>query len=81
MMTMETLRVFFAWMCAINLALLLLTTVMIVAMRGTVTKIHASMFGLDEKDLGRAYFQYVAQYKIAVIVFAIVPYIALRIMA
>ena len=81
MMTMETLRVFFGWVCAINLALLLFTTVMILAMRGTITKIHSSMFGLDEKDLGRAYFQYLAQYKIAVIVFAIVPYIALRIMA
>jgi hypothetical protein len=29
--------------------------------------------------LGRAYFQYLAQYKIATIVFTITPYLALRI--
>jgi hypothetical protein len=50
-------------------------------MRGFITKIHSSLFGLDEKDLGRAYFQYLAQYKIAIIVFNIAPYLALKIMS
>jgi hypothetical protein len=36
---------------------------------------------MDEKDLGRAYFQYLAQYKIAIIVLNIAPYLALRIIA
>jgi len=42
-------------------------------------KIHGKMSGLDETDLSRAYFQYLAQYKIVFFVFNLVPYIALRI--
>jgi len=33
------------------------------------------------RDLARAYFQYLAQFKIAVIVFNLAPYIAMRLMA
>jgi len=54
---------------------------MLIVMRGSITTIHSKLFGLDEKDLGRAYFQYLAQYKIAIIVLNIAPYIALRIMS
>jgi hypothetical protein len=38
------------------------------------------MFGLEDADLSRAYFQYLAQYKILVFVFNLMPYLALRIM-
>lgn len=79
-MTTETLTELLGWACVINIALLLLTTIMVIAARGMISKIHASLFGLDEKDLGRAYFQYIAQYKIAIIVLNIAPYLALKIM-
>jgi hypothetical protein len=49
-------------------------------MRGTISKIHGSMFDLDDTDLSRAYFQYLAQYKILIFVFNLMPYLALRIM-
>jgi hypothetical protein len=81
MMTTATLTELLGWASVINMTLLVLTTAMVVAMRGTISKIHSRLFGLEEKDLGRAYFQYIAQYKIAVIVLNIAPYIALRIMA
>ncbi len=80
-MTTETLTELLGWSTVINIALLLFTTIMVIAIRGTISKIHSSLFGLDEKDLGRAYFQYIAQYKIAIIVLNIAPYIALKIMA
>ena len=41
---------------------------------------HGKMFGLSEADLSRQYFQYVANYKIAIVVFNLVPYIALVLM-
>ncbi len=81
MMTTETLTELLGWTCVINIALLLFTTIIVIAMRRTISRIHFSLFGLDEKDLGRAYFQYIAQYKIAIIVLNIAPYIALKIMA
>jgi hypothetical protein len=77
---MEQITTFLGWACTINIAILALSTLSLIAMRGWVTGIHARLFGLDEKDLGRAYFQYLAQYKIAIIVLNITPYIALKIM-
>jgi len=81
MMTAEALTELLGWACVINIAILMFSTLMLIVMRGFVTKIHSKLFGLDEKDLGRAYFQYLGQYKIAIIVLNISPYIALKIMA
>ena len=78
-MTIETLTELLGWTSVINLAILALSTLMVIAMRGTITKIHSKLFGLDAKDLGRAYFQYLAQYKIAIIVLNVAPYFALKI--
>ncbi len=80
MMTIEALTELLGWTSVINITILLLSTLGLIAMRGTVTGIHSKLFGLDEKDLGRAYFQYLAQYKIAIIVLNIAPYIALKVM-
>jgi len=80
MMTIETITELLGWVSIINIAILLLSTLALITMRGVITRIHSSLFGLDEKDLGRAYFQYLAQYKIAIIVFNIAPYLALKIM-
>jgi hypothetical protein len=43
-----------------------------------MTRIHARMFGVSEGDLPRIYFQYMAQYKTAVFVLNLVPYVALK---
>ncbi len=81
MMTTETLTEFFGWVSVINIAVLLISGTLVIVMRGLISKIHSKIFGLDQKDLGRAYFQYLSQYKIAMIVLSIAPYIALKIMA
>jgi len=81
MMTTETLTEFLGWVSVINIAVLFISTILVIVMRGPISKIHSKIFGLDQKDLGRAYFQYLAQYKIAMIVLSIAPYIALKIMA
>jgi hypothetical protein len=80
-MTLELLTIFLGWTALINIAVLLFSTVMVLAIRERISKIHAKLFGLDQADVGRAYFQYLAQYKIAILVFNIAPYLALRIMA
>jgi hypothetical protein len=78
---MEEITALLGWASAINIVVLLFSTPVLIAMRGGIAKIHSQLFGLDEKDLGRAYFQYLAQYKIAIIVLNIAPYISLKIMA
>jgi hypothetical protein len=81
MMTIELLLKFLGWMTVVNVAILMFSTLVLVAMRETITAMHSKLFGLDEKDLGRAYFQYLGQYKIAIIVLNIAPYLALRMVA
>ncbi len=81
MNSLETLTAFFGWCTVINLGLLMVAAVVLGLMRGSISQIHAKMFNLNEADLSRAYFQYLAQYKIAVLVLNLVPYIALKIIA
>lgn len=81
MSSTETLREFLGWCTAINFGMLTFASIVVVLMRSSISGIHAGMFSLEETDLSRAYFQYLAQYKIAIFVFNLVPYIALRIMA
>jgi hypothetical protein len=80
MSSLETLRAFLGWCTVINMGLLIVASISVGPMRGMMTGIHGKMFGLSEGDLLRAYFQYVANYKIAVMVFNVVPYIALVLM-
>ena len=81
MTEIETIRAFFGWSTAINFALLILSSVLLVALRGTISKIHSKMFGVSELEITSAYFQYLANFKIAIVVFSLVPYIALCIMS
>ena len=80
MNTIEAAREFLGWCSVINIGLLIFSGIFVVLFRGPISLIHAKMFNLDESNISRAYFQYLAQYKIAIIVFNIVPYFALRIM-
>jgi len=56
-------------------------SITLVLMRSSLSIIHARMFNLNDTDISRAYFQYLAQYKIAVFIFNLVPYIALKIIS
>ncbi|HBJ83730.1 MAG: hypothetical protein Q8M07_27060 [Prosthecobacter sp.] len=81
MNSIETLRAFLGWCSAISIGILFISTAALMLMRGPVSKLHARLFGLSADDLSRSYFQYLAHFKIAVIVFHLVPYLALRVMA
>ena len=80
MTSIETIREFLGWCTVINIGLLMLSSIVIIAARGAAARIHQKMFDLDVKYLSQAYFQFLAQYKIAIIVFNIVPYFALKVM-
>jgi hypothetical protein len=81
MNSLETITAFFGWSTIINFVLLAVSSLTVIAMRGSISRMHGRMFGLESADLSRAYFQYIAQYKIAIIVFSLTPYVALKLMA
>jgi hypothetical protein len=80
MNSIETLTTFFGWCTVINFGILLFGTLALMLMQDSIMSIHTKLFGFSNEDLSRAYFQYLAQYKIFIIVFNLVPYIALEIM-
>lgn len=79
--SLDSLTGFLGWCSVINLGLLVVASLVLALVRGPISSIHGKMFGLSEADLSRAYFQYLSEYKIAIFVFNLVPYIALRIAA
>lgn len=81
MFTLETLTEFLGWSSLINMSILFFTSVSVILMRENIMRIHSKMFGLDTTHLSEAYFQYLAQYKIAIFIFNLIPYFALKIMA
>ncbi len=80
MSSIETLTTFLGWCTVINVVALAITSIMLMLMRNFIPGIHGRMFGVNKEDLPLAYVQYLGNYKIAIIVLNIVPYIALRIM-
>ena len=81
MNTIESLTEFFGWCAVINIGFLLLATFSLAYMRSFAVNVHTKMFALNEEDVLRAYFQYLAQYKIAAFVLSVVPYVSLKLMS
>ena len=81
MNSLEAITAFFGWTTVINFVLLIVSSITVIAARESIARLHGRMFGLESADLSRAYFQYIGQYKIAIIVFSLTPYIALKLMA
>ncbi len=79
-MTVEALTTFFGWIAVINIAYLAIATLVMMGMQSWVISVHQRMFGIDEKDLKLAYYTWLGNYKIMTVVFAIGPYIALKLM-
>jgi hypothetical protein len=80
-MTIDTLTTFLGWCSVINIGVLLFSTLMMIVVRDFAIKLHSSLFGVNPEELPIIYLQYLGNYKIAIIILNIVPYIALKVMA
>lgn len=80
MSSIETIREFLGWCSVVNIGMLVISTVMLTSMRNWIVKIHAGMTGASEAELPRIYLEFLGNYKILIIMFNVVPYIALCIM-
>ena len=48
-------------------------------MRNQITRLHSRMFGVNENEIPALYFQYLGYYKLLILIFNLVPYIAMKI--
>jgi len=78
-MTVEIIRDFLLWCSAINLGLLIYWWLFFTLAHGFVYRIHGKWFKLSVEKFDSIHYAGMAFFKICIIVFNIVPYIALRI--
>lgn len=78
MITLEKLETFFGLQALIHIGLLLFSALMIILLRKKAIKIHTKLFGIREKFVMKVFYGILAIYKILIIVFAIVPWLALK---
>ncbi|RUO44273.1 hypothetical protein CWE15_03640 [Aliidiomarina taiwanensis] len=78
MFTLPHLISLLGWCSLINIAILLLAFLMVTTLRETVMGIHSKLTGVSKEHLPVLYFQYLGQYKLLIVVFNLVPYLALK---
>ena len=81
MNSIETLATFFGWCTAINFGILMLGLLFFSVFHKFAGKLSAKMFGITEVDAKATFFRVFQQYRLALVVLNIVPYLALNIMA
>ena len=76
-MTIEQLTTLFQWMSIINVAIFIVSCVMIMLMQGVATRIHSKLFGLEASQAAVVNYAFLGGYKLLILVFNLVPYVAL----
>ena len=78
---LNSITTFLGWCTLINIGMLTYSTVMLMVFREPVKRIHSKLFGISQESLDTLYFNFLGNYKLAIFIFNLVPYCALRIMA
>ena len=79
-MDIELMSAILGRMTLINIAMLMLATLAVTLFRAPLIKIHSNLLKVGEQELLVLYMNYLANYKIAIIVFNLVPWIAVKMM-
>ncbi|MEM7177080.1 MAG: DUF6868 family protein [Pseudomonadota bacterium] len=78
-MTLDQLTHWFGWISILNILFFTLAATTVIVARDSIAALHHRLFGIEREGLHRAYFAYLAGYKLLIIVFAVVPWLALLI--
>ena len=81
MSSIATLATFFGWCTVINIGVILLLLLVFAGFHEDIGRLSAMMFGIAREEAKATLFRTFMQYRMAVGVFSLVPYIALKIMA
>ncbi len=79
-MTLTALTTFLGWTVVLHFGLIVLATLMIVMMRNWAPAMHGRMFGIAPEVVRKIYYQWLGTYKLMIFVFALVPWVALKLM-
>jgi len=76
-MNIEKLQEFLFWCLLLNVAIYSVTALASVRLRDFMSRIHEKLFGLRQSTVHKAFYAYLAAYKLLIIVFNFVPWLAL----
>jgi len=79
-MTIDQLTTFLGWSSLVHIVLLSVATIMLTLLRNWAMGLHVAVTGVDRAALPGFYFQYLAGYKLLILVFFVVPYLVLRLL-
>ena len=77
-MSQEMLTAVFGWMTVLNFAVLIVMTLALTLVQDSIAAIHARMFQMERAEVKKAYFRYLANYKLLTLIFCLMPWIALK---
>ncbi len=78
-MDIRTLREFFKWCTIINVALFILSAIMLIAAPDFIYNAHGQLFHMPREAFDVVLYSFLGLYKIVILVFNLIPYLALRI--
>ena len=78
-MDIRTLTELFKWCTIINVALFILSAIMIMAAPDFIYGWHGQLFHMPREAFDVVLYSFLGLYKIVILVFNLVPYVALRI--
>jgi len=78
-MDIQTLQSFFGWCTILNIAFLILTSIILAAAGDPVYRLHSYLYRLTRDQFNGAVYSWIGAYKIATTAFFLVPWIALEI--
>ena len=81
MENIQTITTFLGWYTVINLGIYIFTSIMLIMFKDPVKNIHSKLLAVSTEKLDEVYFNYLANYKLAILFLNIAPYFALKIMA
>ena len=80
-MTIDQFVAFFGWCTLINVVVLAITTLGFATAKDKISNIHGTMFKMQSSEFPRIYMQYLANFKLFVLIFNLTPLLALLMIA
>ena len=81
MENIEAITAFFGWCTLINLSIYTATTLALIGCKEPIKTIHSKITSVPNEKLDELYFNYLSNFKIAIITLNIVPYVSLKLAA
>ncbi|MHC4113857.1 MAG: DUF6868 family protein [Planctomycetota bacterium] len=78
-MDIQTLTTFFMWCTILNVALLVFSSLICICAGDWAYRMHSKLFSIPRETVNVVMYSFIGLYKILVLVFSLIPYIALLI--